>query len=109
MNYPTISKIIETRQENSDVKTFLFEYPEKFTPGQFYMVWIPCIDEIPLSVSYIDKSIKGFTFKRVGEATNSLFNLKKGDRIGIRGPYGNGFKIDKSKIEILVKKFNWNK
>ena len=98
MNYPIITKIIETKQENSDVKTFKFEYPEKITPGQFFMVWIPGVDEIPLSVSYINKSIKGITFKRVGEATNSLFYLKKGDRIGIKGPYGNGFKLDKSKI-----------
>ena len=51
-----------------------------------------------MSASYIDKAVKGITFKRVGDATNALFNLKKGDKLGIRGPYGNGFKIKGKRI-----------
>lgn len=94
MNYPKVLQIIETKKENSDIKTIKFEYTEDTTPGQFFMVWIPRVDEIPMSVSYIDKKVKGITFKRVGEATDALFELKEGDKIGIRGPYGNGFKID---------------
>jgi len=93
MNYPKVVNIDESIKENSDVKTLLFKYPENITPGQFFMVWIPKIDEIPMSVSIIKKDKKGITFKRVGEATNALFDLKNGDKIGIRGPYGNGFKI----------------
>lgn len=98
MNYPTIIKIKEVKQENSDVKTFLFEYPNKTIPGQFFMIWIPNVDEIPMSVSYIDKNVKGITFRKVGGATNALFELQKGDKIGIRGPYGNGFKINGKRI-----------
>lgn len=93
MNYPKISKIIDVKKENKDVKTFLFKNSEITNPGQFYMIWIPGVDEIPMSVSHIKKNIKGITFKRVGEATNALYNLKKNERIGIRGPYGNGFKL----------------
>jgi len=55
------------------------------------MIWIPGIDEIPMSVSYIDKDVKGITFRKVGDATEALYKLKKGEKIGIRGPYGNGF------------------
>ena len=51
-----------------------------------------------MSVSYIDKNLKGFTFRNVGEATDALFKLKDGDKIGIKGPYGNGFKIKGKKI-----------
>lgn len=98
MNYPRIIKIIKAKKENLDVKTFLFEYPEKVYPGQFFMIWIPGVDEIPMSVSYIDKSAKGITFRRVGDATKALFKLKEGEKIGIRGPYGNGFKINGKKI-----------
>jgi len=93
MNYPKVTKILEVKKENSDVKTFLFEYLENTIPGQFFMIWIPGVDEIPMSVSYINKNIKGITFKRVGDATKALFELKQGDKIGVRGPYGNGFKI----------------
>jgi dihydroorotate dehydrogenase electron transfer subunit len=66
------------------------------------MIWIPSIDEIPMSVSYIDRRIKGITFKNVGEATEALSKLKKGEKIGIRGPYGNGFKIFGKKILIIA-------
>jgi len=98
MNGPAIKSIIESKKETKDIKTFMFEYPEKIVPGQFFMIWIPGVDEIPMSVSYIKKDIKGITFKKVGEATNALFNLKEGDKIGVRGPYGNGFKISGKKI-----------
>ncbi len=98
MNYPKVLKILETRNETSDIKTIKFEYSEDTAPGQFFMIWIPNVDEIPMSVSYIDKKIKGITFKRVGDATNALFKLKTGDKIGVRGPYGNGFKIQGQRI-----------
>lgn len=98
MNYPKILKIIETTKETSDTKTIKFEYLENTNPGQFFMIWIPNVDEIPMSVSYIEKKIKGITFKRIGEATNALFKLEDGDKIGVRGPYGNGFKIHGKKI-----------
>jgi dihydroorotate dehydrogenase electron transfer subunit len=93
MNYPKVLEILETRNETSEIKTILFDYPENINPGQFFMIWIPNVDEIPMSVSYIDKKIKGITFKKVGDATKALFNLKVGDKIGVRGPYGNGFEI----------------
>ena len=93
MNYPKIVKIIDSKKENSDVKTILFNYPGKIVPGQFFMIWIPDVDEIPMSISYIKKDVKGITFRKVGDATNALFSLKKNDKIGVRGPYGNGFKI----------------
>lgn len=73
-------------------KTFFFDLKMKAQPGQFVMVWIPGIDEIPMSLSYIDKKI-AITVEKVGEATKALHKMREGDKIGIRGPYGNGFKI----------------
>ena len=98
MNSPKIVRIMEIDKETEDIKTIKFEYCKDINPGQFFMVWIPGVDEIPMSVSYINNEIRGFTFKRVGEATNILFNMKVGDKIGIRGPYGNGFKIEGKRI-----------
>ena len=96
-NYSKIVKIAETKKETENIKTFRFKYDKKVKPGQFFMVWVPGIDEIPMSASYTD-SIKGVTVERVGEATKALFKMKKGDKIGIRGPYGNGFKTPKGKV-----------
>ena len=98
MNYPKIVKITETKTETPEIKTIKFKYPEKTEPGQFFMIWIPKTDEIPMSISYINNDVKGITFKKVGKATNALFKLKNNDKIGIRGPYGNGFQIKGKKI-----------
>ena len=84
-----IKKIIE---HNSIHKTFFFDREMKATAGQFVMIWIPGIDEIPMSLSYIGKEI-AITVEKVGEATEALHNMKEGDKVGIRGPYGKGFEI----------------
>jgi len=84
-----IKKIIE---HNSIHKTFFFDLKMKATAGQFVMIWIPGIDEIPMSLSYIGKEI-AITVEKVGEATEALHNMKEGDKVGIRGPYGKGFEI----------------
>ncbi len=63
------------------------------SPGQFVMVWIPGVDEIPMSISLIEKNRIGFTFRVVGEATKALSLVKEGSYIGLRGPYGKGFNL----------------
>jgi dihydroorotate dehydrogenase electron transfer subunit len=59
-------------------------------PGQFVMVWVPGVDEFPMSVSYPGKEF-GITYQVLGEGTKALAKMAKGDKVGIRGPYGNGF------------------
>ena len=93
MMYPKIVRIHKVIAENKDIKTIVFPYVEDAKPGQFFMILIPGIDEIPMSVSYISKEYQGFTFRRVGDATAELFSKKAGDIIGIRGPLGNGFDL----------------
>lgn len=91
MNHPIITPILTSMIEAKDIKTITFHYPGDVLPGQFFMIWIPGVDEIPMSISQITKSVKGITFRNIGDATKALYQLKKGDKIGIRGPYGNGF------------------
>lgn len=93
MNSPRMTPIITSTVEAHDIKTFTFQYPGTITPGQFFMIWIPGIDEIPMSVSLIHGDVKGITFRKIGDATTALYNLKKDDSIGIRGPYGHGFTL----------------
>ena len=93
MDQPKIVSIISVVKENESIKTITFPWNKTTIPGQFFMVWIPSIDEIPMSVSMIDDDKKSITFKVVGDATDALYQLNNGDKIGIRGPYGNGFKI----------------
>mgnify|MGYP001604436818 CR=1 FL=1 len=83
-----ISKII---QEGKEQKSFFFRHSIDCKPGQFLMVWLPGVDEKPMAISYWNKKEFGFTSKAIGTFTNALGKLKKGDKIGIRGPYGNCF------------------
>ncbi|MHA2007109.1 MAG: dihydroorotate dehydrogenase electron transfer subunit [Promethearchaeota archaeon] len=74
-------------------------------PGQFVMVWVPGVDEIPMSISgYDDQGNWTITVRDVGECTKALNNLEPGDYIGIRGPLGNHFIIpeDQDKEIFLI-------
>jgi dihydroorotate dehydrogenase electron transfer subunit len=77
--------------ESRDIKTFFFNYAFHFIPGQYVMVWIRGVDEIPMSLSYAN----GITVRNIGDATGSLFALREGDTLGMRGPFGNGFGVAK--------------
>jgi dihydroorotate dehydrogenase electron transfer subunit len=82
------------KTESPTVKTFTFKDEEcaNAKPGQFLMLWIPGVDEIPLSISAVDEdSIVSVTVKNVGEATKALHGKKIGDIVGVRGPFGNSF------------------
>jgi len=89
-------EIDEAVQESDNIKTLRFVFDRTCIPGQFFMVWLPRIDEIPMSVSYTGNR-KGITVKAVGEASRRLFSLGEGDCMWIRGPLGNGFSIEKKK------------
>ncbi|MBU1940503.1 MAG: dihydroorotate dehydrogenase electron transfer subunit, partial [Candidatus Thermoplasmatota archaeon] len=93
MNIPIIKKILATQQETTDIRTITFSDETPTQPGQFYMIWIPGIDEIPMSVSKIEPHTKSITFRKIGDATTNLFQLIEGELIGVRGPFGNGYHI----------------
>jgi len=74
---------------------FADQWTAKALPGQYIMAWIPGLDEVPMSLSAIDEDGRSsITVRAVGEATEALTNLEPGDRIGVRGPYGNGYTVE---------------
>ncbi|MHA1684519.1 MAG: dihydroorotate dehydrogenase electron transfer subunit [Promethearchaeota archaeon] len=94
INKPTSVEIIEKIVETRKVVSLTFKIQGiQPRPGQFFMVWIPDVDEIPMSVSLINQehNIYGITVSRAGDATNALCSKEPKDLIGIRGPYGNGY------------------
>jgi dihydroorotate dehydrogenase electron transfer subunit len=76
--------------ETPSVRTFVLSRDFEFRPGQFVMVWVPGVDEIPMALS----SASSITVQKVGDATAALFRKSEGDLLGIRGPFGNGFPED---------------
>ncbi|MFH1642863.1 MAG: dihydroorotate dehydrogenase electron transfer subunit [Nanoarchaeota archaeon] len=81
----------EIRRETPKAVSLIFDGKINYDPGQFIMLWLPGIDEKPFAVSYLDLDGFGVTIEEKGKFTRAISRLKKGAKIGIRGPYGNGF------------------
>jgi dihydroorotate dehydrogenase electron transfer subunit len=98
----TIEDIV---QETPSVKTFFFiDEPSNLAKhGQFLMGWIPRIEELPLCIMVSDKkNYAAVTIRKHGYGSTSLFEMKKGDKLGIRGPYGNSFILKDTYKSILL-------
>lgn len=89
MEIPEIVRIKKIISENPNTKTFFIDKKINCKPGQFFMVWLPGVDEKPFVLSYSNS----FTIEKKGKFTKAMFKLKAGTKIGIRGPYGNGFSV----------------
>ncbi|MFH1327747.1 MAG: dihydroorotate dehydrogenase electron transfer subunit [Candidatus Bathyarchaeota archaeon] len=105
MNKPRIVNIRNIRSETPTVKTISFrdELCSKAKPGQFVMVWIPGIEEVPMSLTLMDKKsrIAAITIRKVGKATEILHKLQRNAVIGVRGPYGNSFSSNAKKAVVI--------
>lgn len=60
-------------------------------PGQFVMLWLPRVDEKPLSL--VDSSPVTLTVVRVGPFTERMQQVRAGDKLYLRGPFGSGFSL----------------
>jgi dihydroorotate dehydrogenase electron transfer subunit len=94
---PINSVIEEVRSEAPRVRTFRLDKNLDPAPGQYVMVWIRGVDEIPMSFSGPDT----ITVQSVGEATDALFRLGAGSSLGLRGPLGNGFILRGKRILLI--------
>ena len=103
-NHPHICTIERVVDETPTIRTLYFndDLISKVLPGQFAMVWIPGINELPMSVMVSEKDGQGgFTVRKRGISSTGLYNLEVGKQIGVRGPYGNSFDIKDGKILLI--------
>jgi dihydroorotate dehydrogenase electron transfer subunit len=96
MELPEVLEIKSIIKENRKTKTFFFYKKIEAEPGQFVMVWIPGLDEKPFAVTFTNPF--GITVTKVGPFSSSLHQTYEGQKIGIRGPYGHGFKLKGHRI-----------
>ncbi len=91
------------RQETRD--TFTLELRSSngaarpaFAPGQFNMLYVFGVGEIPISISGDPTSSKALvhTTREVGPVTKALRNLKRGDEMGVRGPFGTQWPVEQA-------------
>ena len=99
--YPDMAliKSIETLTEREKRFTITLPNKTKWThkPGQFVELSIFGFGEAPISICSSPQNKPEFelTIRNVGRLTDKIHRMKAGDKVGIRGPFGNGFDIDK--------------
>ncbi len=96
-----IEKIVEHSPELKSFFVRSTRIARSYRPGNFVMLWIPDIDFLPMSISKLEGNLLEITVQKIGEGTASLFEMKVGDRIGIRGPFGNSWNYEDA-TNILV-------
>lgn len=107
---PRKAEITKIEDETHDTKTFTFEFKDcqkgiEFKPGQFVMLSVFGYGESAISIasSMNDPIHLDLTVRKVGDVTGALFRLKEGDKVGIRGPYGNSWPLcDAEDKQLLI-------
>jgi dihydroorotate dehydrogenase electron transfer subunit len=74
---------------------------KSYEPGQFVMVWVPGVDEVPMALWGDGKPYR-ILVEAKGDCTKAMAALKAGDRLGIRGPYGKPYQVRGKKILLVV-------
>jgi dihydroorotate dehydrogenase electron transfer subunit len=99
---PRTYRIKHIKQETEMVRTYTFDGSLGARPGQFVMVWLPGVDEVPMSVAYDDGATTKITFFAVGDMTNELAKAQVGDLVGLRGPFGTCYEWEPGQHIVLV-------
>lgn len=107
---PEVATIVEIKDEIQDVKTFYlkFDNPDveksfKIRSGQFVMLTVFGAGESAISLPPSPENDRfHLSVKKVGKVTEALHKLQAGDKVGLRGPFGNGFPFEELKGKNLI-------
>lgn len=97
--YPLEAEILEVIEETPTIKTFVLQpqEPIAFRAGQFMELTVPGLGEAPFTPSsspHLPEKM-GITVLRTGTVTDALHEMKAGQKVGLRGPFGKGFPVEK--------------
>ncbi|MBU0577825.1 dihydroorotate dehydrogenase electron transfer subunit [Patescibacteria group bacterium] len=96
-------EVKEIIEDAPNLKTYVFEHGLRAKPGQFVMVWMPGVDEVPMSIGWQSDTQFHLSIALAGDCTKAIHEqIKVGDKLGMRGPYGNPFTHEGYKNIVLV-------
>jgi len=104
---PQPAELVESIDETPTIKTLVVapSEPLSFKAGQFVQLTLPGVGEAPFtpSSSPLEASRIAITILQTGAVTDQLHRCEVGHRLGLRGPFGKGYPIEKVKgKEVLV-------
>lgn len=92
MSLPLVFKVKAIREDSPNLKTYIFEHSIRAKSGQFLMVWMPGVDEVPMSIGWQTDKEFHVGIANAGDCTAAITSqIKVGDKLGFRGPYGTSF------------------
>jgi NAD(P)H-flavin reductase len=100
---PRPYRVERLRRETYDTFTLQLEpvdgdAPLAFAPGQFNMLYVFGVGEVPISISGnpADPKTLLHTTRAVGPVTKALGRLRRGDVLGVRGPFGSHWPVEEA-------------
>lgn len=104
---PAMYRVVSRADENAETVTLGLEPTDRTIgrprPGQFTMLWAFGVGEVPISLAHLDGDRLLHTIRRVGAVTRALCEASVGDLVGVRGPFGNGWPLDRAEgRDVLV-------
>ncbi|NWH04218.1 dihydroorotate dehydrogenase electron transfer subunit [Desulfobacter latus] len=99
---PAMVEVADKEVHSPEFATLYVNQAIDFKPGQFVMVWIPGVDEKPYTISHHNPDRFGITVEAKGVFSKKAVSLGPGDKIGIRGPFGNGFNMGSDHKQVAV-------
>lgn len=107
---PQPYSVRQVAKETTDTFTLILEPSNgasgnRFQPGQFSMLWVFGVGELPISISGdpAERDRLVYTVRSVGQATHALVSRDVGEAVGVRGPFGTGWPVEKAQgRDVLV-------
>ncbi|MDH5217739.1 MAG: FAD/NAD(P)-binding protein [Gammaproteobacteria bacterium] len=108
---PYVAEIIHRTEESEDIFTLHIRLKDKamqksyrFQPGQFNMLYLHGVGEIPISIASDpdDQEHISHTIRAVGRVSRAMKQLQAGDQVGLRGPYGRGWPLQQVEGKDIV-------
>jgi sulfhydrogenase subunit gamma (sulfur reductase) len=102
LQLPCEAEIVARTQESTSIFTLHLRLVDdaarttfRYVPGQFNMLYLYGVGEVPISIvdDVLDGEVLIHAVRSLGRVTRGFAQLKVGDRIGLRGPYGRGWPL----------------
>jgi len=96
---PIEAELVEVVTETPTIKTFVLKpaAPIAFRAGQFMQLTVPGLGEAPFTPSSDPRVAERMEISilKTGQVTDALHDAKPGLKLGLRGPFGKGYPLDK--------------
>ena len=102
--FPVPVRIVGVQQENFNTRTVTVRIEDdalrpyyRWVPGQFNMIYVPGVGEAAISISSDsdEHETVGHTIRMVGSVTRAIDRMGEGSLLGLRGPFGRGWPLEK--------------